>query len=481
MKVLMVASEATPFAKTGGLADVIGSLAPALRARGEEVAIFLPRYQGVNPPRMTRVYNDLRVWFGPGSYAGSIYRAVENGTPYYFLDVPELFDREGLYGGATGDYPDNYVRFAVFARAALTVIRSLFRPQVVHCHDWQAALVPVYMRTRYAGDPTFLGLKTAFTIHNLGFQGIFPAAILPEIGLDPELLHPDALEFYEKVNLLKGAIVFSDAVTTVSRKYAAEIQTPELGFGLDGVLRARGDAVLGVLNGADYSQWDPAADPFIAARYSPDDLAGKRIDKADLLDAFGLPRENLDRPVVGMVSRFTDQKGFDLLEELGDKLLEEDLCLTALGTGEPRFEEFFRSLAAAHPDRVGVRIAYDNPLAHKIEAGADIFLMPSHYEPCGLNQLYSLRYGTVPVVRAVGGLDDTIENEETGFKFEKYSGAALLEALRAALAAYRDRDQWTAMMRAGMRRDFSWNASAGEYSALYRRLADEPSRAVSAS
>lgn len=471
MKVLMVASEATPFAKTGGLADVIGSLAPALRARGEDVAIFMPRYRGVEPPGMTRVYDDLRVWFGPASYGGSIYRAVENGAPYYFLDVPELFDRESPYGDGTGDYPDNHIRFAVFARATLTVVRSLFRPRILHCHDWQSALLPVYLRTRYACDPTFLGIKTVLTIHNLGYQGLFPDTVLPEIGLDPALFTPERLEFFGKVNLLKGGVLYSDAVTTVSRKYAQEIQTPELGFGLDGVLCGRRESLIGIGNGADYSQWDPRSDACIAARYSPDDLAGKTACKADLLDSFGLPHENMERPVVGIVSRFVGQKGFDLIEEAREEIMAEDLCLAALGTGDPRYEDLFRSLAEAHPDRVGVRIAYDNRLAHKIEAGADMFLMPSHYEPCGLNQIYSLRYGAVPVVRATGGLDDTIEDGVTGFKFEEYTGVAMLEALRAALAAYRHPERWTAMMKAGMQRDFSWNASAGEYSALFRRLA----------
>jgi len=469
-KVLMVASEATPFAKTGGLADVVGSLTPALRARGDDVAVLMPRYSGVDPPRLTRVYDDLRVWFGPASHAGCIYRVIESGVPYYLLDIPSLFNRDGIYGDPSGDYPDNYVRFAALARATLTVIRSLFRPEVVHCHDWQTALLPVYMRTRFACDPTFLGVRTVLTIHNLGYQGIYEPSILPEIGLDPSLLRPDALEYFGKVSILKGGIVFSDAVTTVSKKYAAEIRTPELGFGLDGVLRARGESVLGILNGVDYAQWDPRSDPYIAERYSADSLAGKQACKADLLDALGLPRTNMERPIVGIVSRFAGQKGFDLLAELGDSLLEEDLCLVALGTGDPTYERFFLDLAASHPDRVGVRIAYDDALAHKIEAGADLFLMPSQYEPCGLNQIFSLRYGTVPVVRATGGLDDTIK-EETGFKFHEYTSRALLQTLRAALAAYRKRAKWAAMMVAGMRQDYSWDASASEYSALYRRLA----------
>jgi starch synthase len=466
----MVASEAAPFATTGGLAEVIGSLAPSLRAQGEDVAVFLPRYRAIGLQGLTRAFDDLQIWLGSDSYAASLYQATDRGVPYYFLDCPPLFDRDGLYGDSSGDYPDNYLRFAVFSRAALEVVRRLFRPQVIHCHDWQAALAPVYLRTLAACDPTFLGLKTVLTIHNLGYQGLFDRAILPKIGLDAALFRPDGLEYFGQVGLLKGGLLYSDALTTVSRKYAEEIQTPELGFGLDGVLRTRAGALSGILNGVDYAQWDPRTDSFLAARYSPENLRGKRECKADLLDACGLPRENLERPLIGIVSRFAGQKGFELIEEIAAELLEEDLSLVALGTGDPLCEKFFTGLAEANPDRVAVRIAYDNALAHKIEAGADIFLMPSLYEPSGLNQMYSLRYGTVPVVRATGGLDDTID-AETGFKFQEYSGVALLEAVRAALAAYRDPDRWAGMMLAGMRKDYSWQASASEYAALYRRLA----------
>ena len=469
-KVLMVASEAAPFAATGGLAEVIGSLAPCLRERGDDVAVFVPRYRAIGLQGLTRTFDDLPIWLGSGSYAASLYQATDRGVPYYFLDCPALFDRDGLYGDSSGDYPDNYLRFAVFSRAALELVRRLFRPQVIHCHDWQAALVSVYLRTLAACDPTFLGMKTVLTIHNLGYQGLFDRAILPKIGLDAALYRPDALEYFGKVGFLKGGLLYSDALTTVSRKYAEEIQTPELGFGLDGVLRTRAGALSGILNGVDYAQWDPRTDSLLAARYSPDNLLGKRSCKADLLDAFGLSRENLGRPLVGIVSRFVGQKGFELLEEIAPELLQEDLSLVALGTGDPRTERFFTGLAEANPERVAVRIAYDNALAHKIEAGADIFLIPSLYEPSGLNQMYSLRYGTVPVVRATGGLSDTVD-DQTGFKFEEYSGAALLEALRAALAAYKNPFQWTQMIQAGMRKDYSWQASASEYSALYRRLA----------
>jgi starch synthase len=295
--------------------------------------------------------------------------------------------------------------------------------------------------------------------------------VLPEIGLDASLFNPDALEFYGQVNLLKGGLIFSDAISTVSRKYAEEIQTPEFGFGLDGVLRERSEVLSGILNGVDYTQWDPRVDPYITAHYSPEDLSGKRACKSDLLGEFDLAPDNLDRPLIGIVSRFAGQKGFDLLEEIAPSLLRENVAIAALGTGDPKYEKLFLDLAAQYPDRVGLRIAFDETLAHKIEAGSDMFLMPSRYEPCGLNQIYSLHYGTVPVVRATGGLDDTID-EDTGFKFHDYTGAALLEAIRAALAAFRDREKWQGMMLAGMRKDFSWNASAVEYSALYRRLAE---------
>ncbi|HPQ16691.1 MAG TPA: glycogen synthase GlgA [Bryobacteraceae bacterium] len=470
-QVLMVASEAIPFAKTGGLADVVGSLSPTLLAQGEQVAVLMPRYRGISVQGLPRVYEDLRVWFGPDCYVSHLYRAEHRGVPYFLLDNPALFERDGLYQDPNGvDYPDNYLRFAVLSGAALIVVRHLFRPQVIHCHDWQAALVPVYMRTRFGLDPTFMGIKTLLTIHNLGYQGLFPPSILPKIGLDPGLFRPEALEFYGQVNLLKGGLIYSDAINTVSRKYAEEIQTPELGFGLDGVLRERSDVLSGILNGVDYSEWDPRVDRYIAARYSAEDLEGKRACKADLINELGLST-GLETPLIGIISRFAGQKGFDLIEEIAPRLLEHDVAVAALGSGDPSYERMFTGLAAAYPGRVAVRIAFDEALAHKIEAGADIFLMPSRYEPCGLNQIYSLRYGTVPVVRATGGLDDTIDTD-TGFKFNGYTGEALLEAVRAALAAYQNREQWRRMMLAGMRKDYSWSASAIEYAAVYRRLVE---------
>jgi starch synthase len=367
------------------------------------------------------------------------------------------------------DYPDNHIRFAVFSRAALSVARVLFRTDIFHCHDWQTGLVPAYLRTTLATDPTFFGCRTLFTIHNLGYQGLFPKTVLAAAGLEPSVYRPDGMEFFGRVSYIKSGIQFADALSTVSPTYAREIQTPEFGFGLDGCLRARAGVLTGILNGVDYAEWNPQSDPHIPARYSAGDLTGKALCKRVLLEEFGLPPEAMDRPLIGIVSRFTRQKGTDILVEAAARIVAEDVYLVALGTGDPEYEDFFRRLQREHPGRIAARVGFDNALAHRIEAGADMFLMPSHYEPCGLNQIYSLRYGTVPVVRATGGLDDTIE-EETGFKFTEYSGQALLEAVQAAVRAYADRDGWERMMRLGMSKDFSWNQSAAAYSELYRRM-----------
>jgi starch synthase len=471
MNILMVASEATPFAKTGGLADVVGALPPALVERGEQVAVVLPAYRENHYPQPTReAYRDLRIPIGPG-YTVDIQQTTNGGVTNYFVDCPALYNRDGIYGSPAGDFPDNHLRFAVLSMAAIGVARHLFRPDIVHLHDWQAALTPVYIREHFRGDPTFMGVKTLLTIHNLGYQGLFTPEVLPQIALDSRLMNPDQLEFFGRVNFLKGGIAWSDAVSTVSKSYAGEIQTPEYGFGLDGFLR-RHAPVTGILNGVDYNDWNPDHDPFIARQYSAADLSGKRVCKQALLAEYGLPQDNLDRPLLAIISRFAAQKGFDILADAASRLLEEDLNLVVLGSGDLPYESMFRSLAETYPEKVGLRVGYDTGLSHRIEAGADMFLMPSRYEPCGLNQIYSLKYATVPIVRATGGLDDTID-DSTGFKFRDYSGDALLEAVRMALKAYRGPqygDQWVRRMRLGMEKDFSWSASAGEYVELYRRL-----------
>jgi starch synthase len=464
----MVSSEAQPLAKTGGLADVVGALPAALRECGDEVAVVVPRYGSIDLKRARRVYDGIAVYLGLARHDIVIYQAPAD-CPFYLVDCPPLFDRKGYYGESGLDYPDNHIRFAVFARAALAVARFLFRTDLFHCHDWQAGLVPALLRSSFSTDPTYLGVKTLFTIHNLGYQGLFPKSALTEAALDPALFRPDGLEFFGQISYIKGGIAFADALNTVSPTYAREIQTPEYGFGMDGALRSRSAVLSGILNGVDYQQWSPEIDSCLPARYSADDLSGKRVCKQHLLDEFGLPPAAMDRPLIGVVSRFTRQKGTDILAEVAGQIAAEDVYLVALGSGEPEYEAFFRQMAAEHPGRIAVRIGFDNGLAHRIEGGADMFLMPSRYEPCGLNQIYSLRYGTVPVVRATGGLDDTID-EGTGFKFWEYSGQALLGAVRAAVGAFADQAAWQETMRRGMRKDFSWKASATLYSALYRRL-----------
>jgi starch synthase len=478
-RVLMVASEAAPFIKTGGLADVLGGLPPALVKLGDEVAVVIPKYRKVELFGAERIYHDLPVWLGNTLFSMSVDRVVDRGVSYLFVNCPALFDREGIYNVGNEDYPDNHIRFAAFSRAAMEIVRRIFRPKLIHYHDWQASLVAPYMRDSFRTDPTFAGIRLLLTIHNLGYQGIFAARQAGEIALDAALVAPGGpLEFFGDMNLLKGGIAFADAINTVSRGYAREIQTPEYGFRLDGLLRSRAGVLSGIVNGVDYTEWNPEHDRFIPRNYSADSLEGKRVCKRELLKEFGLPADNLDRPVLGIVSRFADQKGFDLISEIGRGLLDFDMFLTVLGSGDPAYENTFRDLAAARPDRVGVRIGYDNPLAHRIEAGADLFLMPSRYEPCGLNQIYSLRYGTIPLVRATGGLDDTIE-EGTGFKFWGYTAHELYECIRVALDAYHDREGWLAMMERAMRADFSWDVSAAEYAALYRRILS-PSGAAAA-
>jgi starch synthase len=463
MNILMVASEAAPFAKTGGLADVMGALPPALAARGENVAVVMPAYrENTYPGPLREAYARMRIPIDRG-YEAQILHTEDRDVTFYFVNCPALFDREGFYG-----HVDDPVRFGVLSMAAIDVARHLFRPQVIHCHDWQASLVPIYLREHFRGDPNFLGVKTLLTIHNLGYQGLCGPEFLPRLGLDARLFNPEQLEFFGNLNLLKGGIVWSDAVSTVSKGYAREIQTREYGFGLEGLLERRAP-IHGIVNGVDYAEWDPARDPNIARNYSVEDLSGKRECKKELLEGFSLSDSSPRRPVIGIVSRFVSQKGFGLLSEVGSRLLQDDVSMTVLGSGDPSYESMFRALARAFPDRVGLKIGYDNGLAHRIEAGADLFLMPSQYEPCGLSQIYSLKYGTVPVVRATGGLDDTID-EDTGFKFREYSGEALLEATELALSTYRYPEVWTGMMRRGMRKDYSWDHSSAEYVALYRQL-----------
>ena len=475
MHIAFAASECVPFSKTGGLADVIGALPPALANLGHKLSVFLPHHKQtkLDDPRV--VIPSITVPFDDRyRFCSVLDGGVRSGVQFYFIDYPPYFNRESLYGTALGDYHDNAERFALFSRAVLEATKILGVPDILHCHDWQTALVPILLKTLYTDDPAFARTPCVFTIHNLGYQGLFPPEILPLLMLPWDLFTMSKLEFYGKVNFLKGAITMADYITTVSRRYSQEIQTAEYGFGLEGVLRARSGTLAGILNAADNAQWNPQTDEHIAARYSAADLSGKAICKSELLKEVGLP-EKSGVPVVGIVSRFAAQKGFDLIEQVADRLAYEDLIVVVLGSGDREYEDLFRRLSKLYPQKFAVKIAYDNALAHKIEAGSDIFLMPSRYEPCGLSQIYSMRYGTVPVVRATGGLDDTVEQFDprtlkgTGFKFKEYSGEVMLETLQTALTTYHDKNAWQALMRNGMAQDYSWMDSAREYVKVYER------------
>ena len=476
MHIAFAASECVPFSKTGGLADVVGALPRALAALGHQVSVYVPRYRQTKLTDPETVVASITIPYDDKYRFCSVVTAgASAGIKFYFVDYPPYFDREALYGTAAGDYPDNAERFAMFSRAVLEASKVLGVPHVFHCHDWQSALIPVMLRTLYAEDPAFREVATVFTIHNMGYQGLFPSDTLPLLMLPWELLTMSKMEFFGQVNFLKGALVYADYVTTVSKKYSQEIQTTEYGFGLEGVLRNRAATVTGILNGVDYDEWSPQTDKFAVAKYFAQDLSGKAKCKQDLLQAFGIANANAKVPVIGIVSRFAAQKGFDLISQIMDRLAREEMIMVVLGSGDKPYEEMFQRLHKQFPNKIACKVAFDNAIAHKIEAGSDMFLMPSRYEPCGLNQIYSLKYGTVPVVRATGGLDDTIEpwdartGKGTGFKFADYTGEALLATVKQALLAYQDPSSWQTLMRNGMSRDFSWGASAREYGRIYER------------
>jgi starch synthase len=495
----MAASEAHPFATSGGLSEVVGSLSDKLGALGHSVTIVIPRYRRVLRARDDRGTEGVETGtdqasgcsqsvaeyravldFGSRQQAVSFHRQpLSDRVAAVFVDAPEQFDRDGLYSDGGGDYPDNAFRFAVFSRAVLEYLRLRGeRPSVIHAHDWQAGLVPAYQKMLFSNDPVIGGVPVVFTIHNLAFQGCYPASTLTDIGLPWDVFDVRAMEFWGQISYLKSGINFSERITTVSPTYAKDALSPATGFGFHGILARRAGEFGGILNGIDTERWNPSSDRFIQSHFSARDLSGKAECKRHLLKVAGLPDspQALRRPLVGLVSRLTDQKGFDLLTEATDELMSLDAAWVVLGSGEQRYEDLLTGWAARHPQRVSVTLGYDERLEHLITAGSDMFLMPSHFEPCGLNQLNSLRYGTLPIVRAVGGLDDTVEDADpasgrgTGFKFMTYAPDALLQTLRRALDAYQNSGLWGKLQRNAMRKDYSWDVSAREYVKVYSAL-----------
>ncbi|MGB4704395.1 MAG: glycogen synthase GlgA [Candidatus Saccharicenans sp.] len=483
MKVVFLTPEMAPLAKTGGLADVTGALPKYLSRFPEiEVAAVMPLYREVRKKNfaLEQVFPQLEARWPGQEKSFSVFEYRAEGFRVYLIDNPYYFDRDYLYGTPEGDYPDNGERFAFFSLAALETLRALsFRPDIIHAHDWQSALSFAYLRAVPGGDDFFCPTRLLFTIHNLAYQGLFPREILERVGLPASLFNPEDLEFYGKVNYLKAGLFYSDAISTVSPSYSREIQTPEFGCGLEGVLRKRSDRLFGILNGIDYHEWNPETDPALSAHYSKDNPTGKSVCRMELLRRFNFPADST-WPVVGMVSRLAGQKGFDLLVKSLDELLKKEAFLIILGTGESGIQNLLLEAQKKYPDRLGLKIAFDDRLARLIYAGSDYFLIPSRYEPCGLTQMYSLRYGTVPVVRSTGGLKDTVFEFDpatlkgNGFLFEDYQPEALVSAVSRALAFYRREPFWSKLILNGMECDFSWEKSAAEYLHLYRRMLSWP-------
>lgn len=478
MKVAVVAAEMTPYAKAGGLADVIGALPVELEGCGARVCVVIPGYKTALAVLATEAIGDeysvmvgsVREYFRVRTGIGA------GGVPIFLIMHEEYFGRDGIYGEDGRDYPDSAQRYTFFGRAAALALRELIKPDVVHAHDWHSAVLPIVMRAdpelRVAFQPTV----SLFTIHNMAFQGILEAGQFALLNLDRSYMSMQFLEFFGRVNLMKGAVILSDGASTVSPTYAKEVSTdPQFGFGLEAVLRAKGERFVGILNGADYNEWNPATDNHIAERYTPEDPGGKAVCARALRERLGLPA-NSRRALVGMVSRMTAQKGFDLLVQTLDQLMELEFDLAILGSGEPEIEARFRDFERAHPDRLRLVTAFDNELAHQIQAGCDMFLMPSRFEPCGLTQMYALKYGTAPVVRAIGGLADTVSEFDpisgsgNGFVFVPYEGPELIGAMRRALRVFEDRAAWRRLMANCFAANFSWSIAAAHYMDLFQRL-----------
>lgn len=458
MKIVICASEVVPYAKTGGLADVAGALPQALEKSGQEVIIVMPRYKSINESKfnLERIKKDIS-----SSVTGSSIKV-------YFIESDKYFNRDGLYQDKAGDYKDNLERFSYYSRRTLELLKEInFKPDIIHVHDWQASLIPVYLRTVFLKDPFYQSTRTVLTIHNIGYQGLFPKDEFPQLGLDWSIFNIEGLEYYGKINILKGGMEYSDVINTVSPTYSKEIQTKEFGFGLEGVLNKRRNSVFGILNGLDYSIWNPETDKFISKSYSLKTIADKYNNKKDLQEVCRLPLRD-EVPLFGIVSRLAEQKGFDIFSEAMNEICKMNLQLVILGTGDLKYHQLLEKAAKKYPKVISLHLKFDDQLAHKIYAGSDAFLMPSKYEPCGLGQMISLRYGTIPVVFKTGGLADTV-NEDNGFIFENYSKEDLVRIVKEAVAAFKTSKKWSKLITKAMECNFSWDESAKHYLKLYAK------------
>ncbi len=485
LKICYVSSEVVPFAKTGGLADVAGSLPIALKDMEQDIRVMMAKYKSINERKYTLRevirLKEVNVTLGGETKIadGKTAFLPDSKVHVYFLHLPEFFDRKDLYVDSTTgkDYEDNAERFAYFSKAVLETLKLLYwQPDIIHCNDWQTALIPFYLKTQFKDDNFFQKTRTVLTIHNLAYQGSFPLEKAEKLDIPAEYVKlGNEFEFYGRLNLLKGGIYFADVLNTVSEKYAEEISTdPEYGYGFEKILETRKDDLYGILNGADYTAWNPETDGLIPENYTSENLENKIENKKALCTQSEL-KFDPDIPVIGMISRLADQKGFDLIEEVAEELFKLDVQLVVLGTGDPKYHTLLEKLARKHHGKISANLRFDNKLAHLIEAGSDMFLMPSHYEPCGLNQMYSLKYGTVPVVRETGGLADTVQNfnpktgEGNGFTFKEYKAAKMLDAIKRAVNTFKDSQTWKKIQLKGMSEDYSWSQSALKYMELYEK------------
>jgi starch synthase len=490
VKIAFISSEAVPYAKTGGLADVAGALPKALEKLGCEVKIFIPKYSRIDEIKHGLHYNweigEIKIKINNEFRSVHLHQGKVPGSniEVNFIDCPHYFFRDSIY---TDDF-DEDERFILFSKGVIEVINKMgWRPDILHCNDWQTGFLPLFIKDNYRDYKIFQNTATLFTIHNIGYQGIFPKKILLKADIDPKYFSPGGpVEYYDNVSFMKAAIIFSDIINTVSNTYAREILTPEYGGGLDGVLKNRDKDIYGILNGIDYTIWDPEHDSLIPFPYSEDDFSGKLNNKKFLLEHLKLPFK-VNVPLIGIVSRMVSQKGFDIFSDVINDLMNFDVQWVILGNGQPEYEDLFQTLAATFSKKISVYIGFNNELSHLIEAGSDIFLMPSLYEPCGLNQMYSLRYGTVPVVRKTGGLADTVLDWHdlkahgletgTGFTFTKYSGKELLNAFQRSIKTFKNKKAWKTIQNNGMEKDYSWEHSAKEYLILYKKALKKLNRA----